>query len=116
MYIKQNGEIWQVLKKEVTVYGTHSHSKTKIFIKPFQGGGERTVNLAHHDKVDVLEIKRKEGQCISKGPTSVQIMDMVSYETFEAEPLSPGSMDEVSEGDTVTFINVDGKVFLVGKR
>jgi len=114
-YFIYNGEPVRVLRKEVVVYGTHSHSKLKIFIQGLNEKAERSINLHHTDKVEIIDIIRKLGQVISKTNNKIQIMDMISYETLDAND-SSGLFNELSEGDQVTFIELKGNVEIIEKR
>lgn len=114
-YIKLNNEILKVVRKEVVAYGTHSHSKTKLFVQGLFSKGEKSINLNHHDNVELVEIIRKEGQVIAKMPNKVQIMDSVSYETVDVDA-DDELLNEINEGDTVTFINFEGKAKVIEKR
>ena len=114
-YFIVNNEPVRVMRKEVVAFGTHSHSKLKIFYHPLNGGGEKSVTLQHADKVDVVEIIRKLGQVISKTSSKVQVMDMVSYETLDASASSE-MLNELNEGDQVTFIDLKGDVKILEKR
>ena len=114
-YIKINNEILKVVRKEVVAYGTHSHSKTKLFVQGLFSKGEKSINLNHHDNVERVDVIRKEGQVISKLPDKVQIMDSVSYETVDAD-VDSELLSELNEGDTVTFINFEGKSSVLEKR
>ncbi|MBS3102995.1 hypothetical protein J4458_06155 [Candidatus Woesearchaeota archaeon] len=110
-----NGEIVRVLRKELVAYGTHSHSKLKIFFQGLSEKGERSINMHHTDKVEIVEIMRKTGQVISKANDKVQIMDNVSYETLNAN--APKELfSELNEGDIVTFIEFKGAIEIIGKR
>ncbi len=106
-YVLLNNEVYQVARKETVAYGTHSHSKTKLFARPLFSKGEKSFNLSHHENVEELDIKKKTGQVISTSP--VQIMDMHSYETLDAEA---GDI-KFSEGDEVIFIDYRGKTKIV---
>jgi len=75
----------KVTRKEVVAYGTHSHSKTKLFLQGLVKKGEKNINLNHHDNVEMVDIIRKEGQVISKVSDKVQIMDNTNYETVDAD-------------------------------
>mgnify|MGYP002012679809 CR=1 FL=1 len=113
-YFIHNNEPVRVIRKEVVVYGTHSHSKLKLFIQGLTEKGERNINLHHTDKVDIVEIIRKVGQVISKND-KVQIMDNVSYETLDAN--APEEiLNELNEGDLVTFVDFNGNVQIIDKR
>ena len=114
-YIKLNNEILKVTRKEIVAYGTHSHSKTKLFVRGLFSKGEKTMNLNHHEKVEMVDITRKEGQVVSKLTDKVQVMDNVSYETVDADA-DKELLEELNEGDTVTFINFEGKSRVLEKR
>lgn len=114
-YIKLNNEVVKVIRKEVVAYGTHCHSKTKLFVQGLFSKGEKAVNLSHHDNVETVEVIRKEGQVIAKLPDKVQVMDSVSYETVDAD-VDSELLGELDEGDTVTFINFEGNAKIIEKR
>ena len=112
-YFKHNNDILRFIRKELVAYGTHSHSKLKIFAQPIDKNSEKIITMHHQDKVDILDIIRKAAQVISKTDNSVQIMDTVSYETMDSE--LPEDI-EINEGDEVTFINLEGNVKIIEKR
>ena len=114
-YFIYNNEPVRVLRKEVIVVGTHSHSKLKLYIQGLNERGERTVTFHHTDKVETVEIIRKLGQVISKSNNKVQLMDMVSYETLDTEVPSE-LFNELNENDQVTFVNINGNVQILEKR
>ena len=105
----------RVLRKEVVVYGTHSHSKLKLFIQGLHEKGDRSVNMHHTDKVEIMDIVRKVGQVISKSDDKVQIMDNISFETLDST--APKEIfDELKEGDQVTFVDLNGNIQIIEKR
>jgi len=114
-YFIYNGEPVRVVRKEVVSVGTHSHTKLKFYIQGLREKGERTVILQHSDRVDKMDIMRKQGQIISKSIGKVQIMDSTSYETLDSN-LPQELTDEINEGDYVTFVELNGKVEILDKR
>ena len=114
-YFIYNNEPVRVVRKELVAYGTHSHTKLKLFIQGLNEKGQRTVNMHHTDKVDMVDIIRKEGQVISKSDGKIQVMDSSSYETLEAT--APEELfNEINEGDQVTFIDFNGNLQVIEKR
>jgi translation initiation factor 5A len=113
-YFIYNGGPVRVVRKEVVSVGTHSHTKLKLFIQGLREKGERNVILQHSDRVDKVDIMRKQGQIISKSGNKVQLMDAISYETLDSN-LSP-ELGDINEGDTVTFIELNGAVEILDKR
>ena len=114
-YFIYNNEPVRVLRREVIVVGTHSHSKLKFYIQGLREKGERTVTFQHSDRVEKIEIMRKQGQIISKSGNKVQLMDAVSYETLDSS-LPQELADDVNEGDSVTFVDLNGKIEILDKR
>ena len=97
------------------VVGTHSHSKLKFYIQGLNEKSERNVNFHHTDKVEIVDIIRKLGQVIAKTNNKIQLMDMVSYETLDAN--APSELfNELNEGDQVTFVDVNGNIQIIEKR
>ena len=114
-YFIYNNEPVRVLRREVIVVGTHSHSKLKFYIQGLNEKGERSANFHHTDKVEIVDIIRKLGQIISKTGDKVQLMDMVTYETLDATGPSE-VLNDLDEGDKVTFISLNGSVQIIEKR
>ncbi len=114
-YFIYNGEPVRVVRKEVVAVGTHSHTKLKFFIQGLRDKGERTIVFQHSDRIDKIEIMRKQGQIISKSGNKVQLMDSVSYETLESN-LPPELAEHINEGDDVTFVELKGIIEILDKR
>ena len=114
-YFIYNGEPVKVLRKEAVSVGTHSHTKLKFFVQGLRDKGERTAVFQHSDRVDKIEIIKKQGQIISKTGNKVQLMDAVSYETLDAN-LPAELAGDIAEGDNVTFVELNGKVEILDKR
>jgi len=114
-YFIHNGQPVQVTRRELVAYGTHSHSKLKLFFKGLTEKGEKTVNMHHTDRVEIVDIIKKVGQVISKTDDKVQIMDNLSYETLDGT--APKELhNELNEGDQVTFVDFNGNVKIIEKR
>ena len=110
-----HGEVLRVSRKEVVAVGTHSHTKLKFFCKPLLGGGEKVITLAHQDKVEKIDAPKKTGSVLAKLADKLQIMDSHSYETLDAEAADKDLLDQISEGDSVIFVDYAGKAVVVEK-
>ena len=114
-YFLMNNEPVRVTRKEVVAFGTHSHTKLKIFYQGLRDKGEKSVNFTHSEKVEMLDIIRKRGQVVSKNGNLLQVMDLVTYETHNAN--APKELlDEIKEGDNVSFIELNGQVEVLDSR
>ena len=115
MYFLMNNEPVYVKRREVVAVGTHSHSKIKIYYTDIHGKGERTVNFGHTDRVDVIDIVKKSGQLLSKSQNKAQIMDMQTYETFDANAEAE-LLKSLNANDEVIFIDYNGNCQILEKR
>jgi len=109
-YFLHRGEPYLVKRNEIVTVGTHCHKKNKVdIVGLFSGKGEL---LTEHpgNKVEMLDIKRKVAQVISKSPSTLQLMDTVSFETFDAQakPEMP-----FSEGDYVFYVSYEGRSIIL---
>jgi translation initiation factor 5A len=108
------GEVLKVTRKELVTVGTHSHTKLKLFVKPLFGGGEKNMILAHNDRVEIVEASKKTATVVSKTLDKIQIMDLHTYETYDAD-IDEALKQEVNEGDTIIFVDYKGKVLVLDK-
>jgi len=104
----------KIVKKEVVAVGTHSHTKLKLFVKNMFSGAESIATMSHQDKVETVEIKKKEAQLVSINNEKLMIMDLVSYETMEAEA-DGDVINSLNEGDKIIFVEFKGKVRVLEK-
>jgi translation elongation factor P/translation initiation factor 5A len=111
--IINRGEPAKVQKKENVTAGTHMHTKVKLTIQGLFSGKTEVLTLTSHEMIEDVDIVNKRGQVLSKEP--LQIMDLMTYETVEADTL-PELRGQVNEGDTVSFIEFEGKRVVVEKR
>ncbi len=114
-YFKVRNDIYKLKRKELIAVGTHSHTKLKFFAKALFGGGEKDFTFGHTDNVEILDISKKRGQIISIEGKRAQVMDSESYETFDAE-ITDDVTDNLVEGGPTSFIQIDGKIFIVNVK
>lgn len=115
MHILHKGEPHRVLKNQIVVTGTHSHTKNKLELQGIFSGKYENIVLPPHETLETVDIIRKAGQLIAKSKNKGQIMDLVSYETFDAE-VQEELLEQLQEGDQVTFLEFQGKVIVLEKR
>jgi len=114
-YILHKGEPYVVKEVQTVVTGTHTHSKVKLSVHGLFSGVNESLTLPPHDHVDDINLIRKHGQVISKIEDRIQIMDMFSYETLDAD-YHEDLIDGLSEGDEITYVDFGGTAFVIEKR
>ena len=113
-YILYKNQPYQIKKNQIVVTGTHSHTKNKLDLKALFSEQSESVVLPPHDRFDTIEILRKKAQVLSKVP-SLQVMDMISYETFDAIA-DENVLSQLNEGDEVTFVEFNNLRKVIDKR
>lgn len=106
------GKVVKVDKKELVAYGTHCHSKLKFYVEDVFTGKQESMTMAHQDNVELVDVMKKKATVLSKNP--LQIMDIVSFETKEAEA-DPELLEQINENDIVIFVDYKGKVRVTEK-
>ena len=114
-YILHKGEPYVVKEVQSVVTGTHTHTKVKLALHGLFSGVNESITMPPHDYVDELAIIRKHGQVISKNEDKVQVMDMFSYETLDAD-YHPDLVGNLNEGDEITYVDFGGSAFIVERR
>ena len=113
-YIVYKDQPYQVKKNQIVVTGTHSHTKNRLDIKALFTDKNESIVFPPHERMEMAEILRKKAQVISKA-SNLQIMDMVSYETVDAEA-DEELMQELNEGDEVTYVEFNNMRKVLEKR
>ena len=106
------GDVVKVNKKELVTYGTHSHTKLKLFVEHLFTGKSDVLTFAHQDSVEKVDVMKKKATVISKDP--LQIMDLVSYETKDATA-DEEVKSSIVEGDNIIFVDYKGEVKVLEK-
>jgi len=114
-HIMHKGFPHRVLKNQIVVTGTHSHTKNRLELQNIFTGQKDTVTLSPHFNVEEVDIIRKLGQIIAKSQNSVQIMDMNSFETLDAE-VDDELKSQAEVGQSVTYVDFDSKIRLIEIR
>jgi translation elongation factor P/translation initiation factor 5A len=113
-YFKLKSEIFKVVRKEIIAVGTHSHTRSKLIVKSLSSGSEKQQVYSHEDKLDSIEVKNSKGQVVMKTDTTVQVMDLYSYETITCTA-DPELIAILNEGDTVSYSDIEGKLIVMDK-
>ncbi|MCP3682316.1 MAG: hypothetical protein GY861_06460 [bacterium] len=114
-YIVHRNEPCKIMKKENVTFSSHSHTKLKIDLEGLFSNFKETVTLLPHESVEDVEIIRKKGQVVARLADKVQVMDLVSYETMDGD-VDRDLLEQLNEGDEVTFVGFNEQVKVLEKR
>ncbi|MCE7742025.1 MAG: translation initiation factor IF-5A [Candidatus Heimdallarchaeota archaeon] len=109
-YIIHNDDVYLVRSTEKSKSGKHGHSKCRMKIENIFTGSKTEINLPGDFKLQSPVIDKRSAQVLSLSVDSVQLMDLESYETFEAAvPDEEDIKNNIKEGSEVEYWNAIGK-------
>jgi translation initiation factor 5A len=103
-----------VKKLDMSKTGKHGHAKMRIEASGIFDDKKRVFVVPGHERFEVPEIGKSKGQVLNIGEDKANIMDLKSFETTDAV-LSPEIKQELKEGDSIEYWNVDGKKIIKRK-
>lgn len=112
-YIWYNNEVWEVVEIEFAKTGKHGSAKARIVIKSLSS--DRTTELVKptQDPIEVPIIKKIRGQIVSKISEDVyMVMDLDTYETFEAKVGNENVKKNLQEGQKVIVWDIGEKIIV----
>lgn len=116
-FLMIDGEPCKVVSYGTAKTGKHGHAKATVVGVGILDGVKRTLVSPTHAKVDFPITERKAAQVLSIMGDTMQLMELVTYETFDM-PIPPESEYEgtLAEGVEVEFMEVLGKRKLMRVR
>ena len=113
-YIVIDNEPCRVVEVEKSKPGKHGSAKARIVAIGVFDNVKRSMVSPVDSKVDVPVIEKKTGQVVSLSPTSVQLMDLETYEVFETNlPTEEDLKSKLTGGVEVEYWKILGRVKIV---
>ncbi|HIP90660.1 MAG TPA: translation initiation factor IF-5A [Candidatus Nanopusillus sp.] len=110
-YIWYNGKVYKVINVETSKTGKHGSAKARIEAISFDGN-KVVIIKPTQDPIEVPMIKKIKGQVISVlSEDRVMVMDMDTYETFEAV-VTDDLKGKLTEGQRVVVWDIGEKVVM----
>ena len=101
-YIIIDGVACKVSSVQTSRPGKHGHAKINMMAVGIIDGKKRNLVMPGHDHVDVPIIEKKTAQILSINGNMANVMDSVTYETFDLE-IPEDLKAEVTEGVNVLY-------------
>jgi len=112
-YIVHDGEVYVVKSAKTSKAGKHGHAKVRMDIENLFTGSKKNLIAPGDDKYMIPIIDKKVAQVLSLTSDSAQLMDTITYETFEAALPEGISLEE---GGYVDIWKVLGRTLIRGTR
>lgn len=96
------GEPCKISNIDISKTGKHGHAKARIEGFGVFDNGRHTLLAPTHDKVEVPVIDKKNAQVLSISGDHVQLMDLVTYETFDLK-IPEDMKGKIENGQQVNY-------------
>lgn len=113
-YLLVDGVACIVKDTQTSRPGKHGHAKVRIKAQDIITGSTKEVVKPGHDNVEVPIILKKKGQILSIDGDMVELMDMETFESLNADLKIADEevRDKLEAGQTVLFWQVMTKVII----
>lgn len=109
-YVIIDSEPCKVVEVEKSKPGKHGSAKVRLTAISVFTGGKKSYIGTVDTHIEVPMIDKRAAQVISTTPTTVQLMDLQSFEVTEtATPTEPEFQGKLQPGSEVEIWNVLGK-------
>ena len=109
-YIIHNDDVYLVRSTEKSKSGKHGHAKCRMKIENIFTGSKTEITVPGDFKMQSPVIDKRNAQVLSIAADSVQLMDLETYETFEAAiPEEEEIKSGIKEGAEVEYWNAIGR-------
>ena len=110
-YLLVDGNPCIVKSTQTSRPGKHGHAKVRIKATDIFTGSTKEVVKPGHDNVEVPIILKKKGQVLSVIGNDVELMDMETFETVNADLsfAEEDIRDKIEAGQTLMFWQVVGR-------
>ena len=93
--------------------GKHGHAKARVEAVGILDGKKRVFVMSADDRDKIPIIEKKTAQVISMNEGKVQLMDLESYEVFDAD-IPDELRDKLKEGVQVNYSDIMGQKLIKG--
>lgn len=116
-YLIIDGEPCRVVEISKAKTGKHGSAKAHVVAISIVSGVKKTLVAPVDTRVEVPIIDKRIGQVLAVSDKSIQIMDMESFETFEAEPPKDEDLAKrIEPGKEVEYWVIMGRRIVMNVR
>tara|TARA_B100000749_G_C18406577_1_gene457178 strand:+ start:785 stop:1177 length:393 start_codon:yes stop_codon:yes gene_type:complete len=108
-YILIDGEPCKIVQYDKSKPGKHGSAKARVVGVGLFDDVKRSIVSPISATVEVPLIEKKNGQVLSISNDSIQIMDLKTYEIFEANKPEDELMAKINDGTEIEYWSVLGR-------
>ena len=106
-YVLVDGVACKIVDIKHSKTGKHGHAKARVAAVDLLDGRRREIIKPSDAKVEVPIIEKMDAQVVSITGDKANVMDLVTYETFEMS-IPEELKDKVNEGSQVLYWDITG--------
>jgi len=110
-----DNEPCKVLSVTTSAPGKHGGAKTRLEAIGLFDEKKRSIVKPASTELEVPIVEKKTAQVVALTPPTVQLMDLETYETFEAK-IPEELKNKIEQGGEVLYWVIEGRKLLVGVR
>ncbi len=110
-----DGEPCKVQDISISVPGKHGGAKARIEAIGLFDNRHRSVVKPADTEMDVPIVEKKTAQVVAVVPPNVQLMDLETYETFDA-PIPEELEGKLQTGGEINYWVIEGRKMLISVR
>ncbi len=103
----------RVVELEKSKPGKHGSAKVRIVAIDIFTGSKKSYVGPASSRIEIPIIEKGSGQVLSITGNTVQLMDLQTFQTFDADSVEEDLMPKIKEGQEVEYWKVMGKVKIV---
>ena len=107
-YMMMDNCVCEIVSMDKSAPGKHGHAKYRVTGIDILTGNKKQGLYSGHDKVGVPIIEKKNAQVLSVSGDKAQLMDLESYETFDAD-VPDDFKGKLAVNQTVLYWVISGK-------
>jgi translation initiation factor 5A len=94
---------------DVSKTGKHGHAKCRIEAVGIITGTKKVFVVPGHDRLEVPLVEKRKAQVLSKGPDSVNLMDLESFETLDVPCPDAEVLASLQEDGNCEYWDIEGE-------
>lgn len=110
-----DGEACKVILMTTSTSGKHGGAKARLDVVGIFDNKKRSIVKPADTDIEVPIVEKKVGQVVAITGNNVQIMDLETYETFEA-PIPDELKDQITQGAEISYWVLMGRKMLVSAK
>ncbi|MFH0829903.1 MAG: translation initiation factor IF-5A [Candidatus Aenigmatarchaeota archaeon] len=110
-----DGEPCKVQNLSTSVPGKHGGAKARLDAVGLFDNRHRSIVKPADTEIEVPIVEKKTAQVVAVNPPNVQLMDLETYETFDAI-ITDELKDKLQTGMEINYWDIEGRKMLIGIR